>query len=172
MKKLYVLLALAAFCTPSVAEEAQATLYFLTSDGNGAEVGTITFADINKGVRITENFTGLTPGAHGIHIHENGNCDSTVVDGKIVLGGAAGGHYDPHHTGRHAGPGADGHAGDLPVLTVSSDGTVQGTHDVSGLSVSRIKGRAVIIHEGGDNYQDKPDPLGGGGGRMACGVIE
>ena len=34
-----------------------------------------------------------------------------------------------------------------------------------------VSGRALMIHEGGDNYADEPKPLGGGGARIACGVI-
>ena len=174
MKKIYlsILLAGTVLCTPVMAEVTQATIYRLTPEGTGAVVGTITFTDTERGLRVDESFKGLSPGEHGIHIHENGNCGSTVVDGKTVLGGAAGGHYDPHQTDRHAGPGADGHQGDLPVLFVASDGTVQATYSLPGVQVSDFKGRAVIIHENGDNYQDKPEPLGGGGGRIACGIIE
>ena len=35
-----------------------------------------------------------------------------------------------------------------------------------------VKGRAIMIHAGGDNYSDQPAPLGGGGARIACGVIK
>ena len=174
MKKsfLSVLLAGMILCPTVKAEEARATVYQLTPEGNGAVIGTITFTDTAQGLRVDESFNGLEPGEHGIHIHENGNCGSTVVDGKTVLGTAAGGHYDPHQTGKHSGPGADGHQGDLPVLIVTSDGTVQATHLLTGVQASDFKGRAVIIHAGGDNYQDTPEPLGGGGGRIACGIIE
>ena len=37
---------------------------------------------------------------------------------------------------------------------------------------AELKGKALMIHEAGDNYADEPKPLGGGGGRIACGVIE
>jgi len=39
------------------------------------------------------------------------------------------------------------------------------------LKLEDVAGRALVIHEGGDNYSDTPKPLGGGGVRMACGVI-
>jgi Cu-Zn family superoxide dismutase len=39
------------------------------------------------------------------------------------------------------------------------------------IKVADIKGRSLMIHEGGDNYSDQPKPLGGGGGRVACGII-
>lgn len=38
-------------------------------------------------------------------------------------------------------------------------------------TLSQIKGRALMIHAGADNHSDMPKPLGGGGDRVACGVI-
>jgi len=37
--------------------------------------------------------------------------------------------------------------------------------------LDEVKNRSLMIHVGGDNYADKPEPLGGGGARYACGVI-
>jgi Cu-Zn family superoxide dismutase len=39
------------------------------------------------------------------------------------------------------------------------------------LTVADVKGRSIMIHGGGDNYSDQPAPLGGGGARIACGVV-
>ena len=39
------------------------------------------------------------------------------------------------------------------------------------LDMDDLKGRALMVHEGGDNYSDSPQKLGGGGPRAACGVI-
>ncbi|WP_313680471.1 superoxide dismutase family protein, partial [Pantoea vagans] len=38
-------------------------------------------------------------------------------------------------------------------------------------SLKEIKGKALMVHAGGDNHADHPAPLGGGGARYACGVI-
>jgi superoxide dismutase, Cu-Zn family len=35
----------------------------------------------------------------------------------------------------------------------------------------QLKGKALIIHAGGDTYCDQSTPLGGGGARIACGII-
>jgi Cu-Zn family superoxide dismutase len=40
------------------------------------------------------------------------------------------------------------------------------------LKLADVTGHAIIIHEGGDNFSDKPKPNGGGGNRIACGVVQ
>jgi superoxide dismutase, Cu-Zn family len=78
------------------------------------------------------------------------------------------------HGFAHLGPYNDkGHLGDLPGLVVNADGTA--TYQILAprlKSLSELKQHALMIHVGGDNYADHPMPLGGGGARMACGVIE
>jgi Cu-Zn family superoxide dismutase len=99
------------------------------------------------------------------------NCGPAMKDGKMQAGLAAGGHYDPHATGKHEGPKGDGHRGDLPVLNVDAKGNATEMMHAFRLSVEAVRGRAFVIHEGGDNYSDQPKPLGGGGARIACGVV-
>ena len=63
--------------------------------------------------------------------------------------------------------------GDLPLLTAEPDGTATQTLTAPRIKdISVLKGHALMIHQGGDNYADTPSPLGGGGGRFACGVVE
>ena len=38
--------------------------------------------------------------------------------------------------------------------------------------LAALRGKTLMIHAGGDNYSDQPKPLGGGGARIACGVIQ
>ncbi len=83
---------------------------------------------------------------------------------------AAGGHFNPNHAQGHGTPN-NGHLGDLPVLNVATDGTATTTVIAPRLKLSDIHGLAMIVHAGGDNYSDFPRPLGGGGDRIACGVI-
>jgi Cu-Zn family superoxide dismutase len=95
-----------------------------------------------------------------------------MKDGKMQAGLAAGGHYDPNATGKHTGPSdGSGHRGDLTVLNVAPDGTATEAVNALRLSVSTVRGRSIVIHEGGDNYSDQPKPLGGGGARIACGAV-
>jgi len=171
MKRLVVLAALLSAC--SVGQGAKVVeISRVDASGSGPEIGTISFADTSQGLVVTPDLRGLTPGAHGFHIHENPSCAPKEKDGKMVAAQAAGPHFDPLHTGKHLGPHGGGHEGDLPRLEVAPDGTATGAVTVAGLSLGDITGRSVMIHEGGDTYADSPAPLGGGGARIACGVIQ
>lgn len=133
------------------------------STDKGKLIGTITATDTKYGLLLTPHLTGLTPGAHGFHVHQNPSCDNDCM--------AAGGHLDPQHTGKHLGPYNDnGHLGDLPVLMVDKDGNADIPVLAPRLKIADIVNHSFMIHAGGDNYSDNPT-LGGGGARIACGVI-
>ena len=142
----------------------------------GKEVGTATFVAIDTGgvlVRIDTN--GLTPGKHGMHIHETGSCNALVdTTGKSTPFGAAGGHFDPQGTTHHGGPAGMGHAGDLPNINASDTGHARTTFYTDRLSLKEgptsILGRAIMIDANEDNYTDVPEN-GGSGGRVECGEI-
>jgi len=95
-----------------------------------------------------------------------------MKDNKPMVGMAAGGHYDPAGTGKHEGPYGEGHLGDLPALYVGTDGKATLPILAPRLKTVNLKGRSLMIHAGGDNYSDVPAALGGGGARMACGVVK
>lgn len=151
-------------------------IYSLNADpatrGIGDVIGTIAFIDTDQGLSLTINVKDISPGEHGFHVHENPSCEFQEKDGQLVPGLAAGGHYDPANAQKHLGPNSEGHLGDLPKLTADSSGTVQQTVIAPRLREQDLKNRAFIIHQSGDNYSDNPNPLGGGGARIACGVIE
>jgi superoxide dismutase, Cu-Zn family len=158
---------------PAVAEEATAAMHAVSAEGIGEEIGTIQLDDGAGGLTIETDLSDLPPGAHGFHLHSEGSCEPAHDDqGEMTAAQAAAGHYDPDNTGRHAGPEGDGHKGDLPVLGVAADGTAQVTLTAPRLVVADASGRALMIHAGGDNYSDQPEQLGGGGARIACGVVE
>lgn len=128
--------------------------------------GTVTFNKTDKGLEMVAKLTGATPGPHGIHIHEKGDCSS--ADAK-----SAGDHFNPTKA-PHAGPDqAARHGGDLGNITVNADGTGQLTllvPEVQGLSDwGTIVGRSVVVHEKADDL--KSQPSGDAGARIACGVI-
>ena len=133
--------------------------------------------DINlvtsQSLEFTPDLKALPPGEHGFHIHANGSCQPAIKEGKAVAAGAAGGHYDPQNTGKHEGPDGAGHLGDLPFLVVNNDGKATQPVVAPRLkTLDEVKGKALMIHVGGDNMSDSPQPLGGGGERFACGVIK
>ena len=155
------------------AATATATVTAVTTSGVGSNLGTVTFADSKWGLLITPDLSGLPPGARGFHIHAKPACGPAENEGKMAAGFAAGGHLDPAQSKKHLGPyDADGHLGDLPPLVVGADGKATLPVLAPRLSVKDVTGHSIMIHEGSDNFSDQPKPLGGGGARIACGVIQ
>ncbi len=154
--------------------ELRAEMRLATATGSGDAVGSLTIADNPAGAAVTTSLSKLPPGLHGFHVHENGSCQPTTPSGgPPVPAGAAGGHFDPQKAAKHAGPQGAGHLGDLPVLQVAADGSA--TQNLTApliKDVAALRGKAVVIHAGGDNYSDQPAPLGGGGARLACGILQ
>lgn len=153
------------------AESLQVPVNRVNPDGAGEGIGTVTFVDTPDGMDILVDILGLAEGEHGMHIHENPSCAPAVRDGGNVPALAAGGHWDPDGASSHKGPMNGGHKGDLPFITADASGMAKETLSIKGLFTKDIHGRSLMIHAGGDNYSDNP-PLGGGGARAACGVIE
>lgn len=139
--------------------------------GVGASVGQVTISESPYGVVFTPALTGLPPGLHGFHVHENPSCEPKEQDGKMVPALAAGGHYDPAGTKHHGLPWGDGHLGDLPALFVDTAGNANYPVLAPRLKLADVHGRSLMIHAGGENHSDHPAPLGGGGARIVCGVI-
>jgi Cu-Zn family superoxide dismutase len=146
------------------------TVNSIDEKGVGKSLGTVKVEDSKDGLVLNIDLKGLKAGEHGFHVHEHGSCNHQMKDGKSVAGLAAGGHYDPAKTGKHEGPLGKGHLGDLPALVADKDGNAKARLVAPRLKVADLAGRALMIHEGGDNYSDNPKPLGGGGARVACGV--
>ncbi|MBV9825970.1 MAG: superoxide dismutase family protein [Alphaproteobacteria bacterium] len=165
--------ALAVAAGRAGAAELRAEMRAATPAGPGELVGTITVADSPQGAVFTTALKGLPAGPHGFHVHENGSCDPGTANGSPVPAGGAGGHLDPQQTKHHEGPEGHGHLGDLPVLQVGAAGTADQKLTAAHIQdVTTLRGKAVVIHAGGDNYSDQPQPLGGGGARIACGVLQ
>jgi Cu-Zn family superoxide dismutase len=134
--------------------------------GNSNVKGTVTFTKRAEGVEVVANITGLTPGEHGFHVHEWGDC--TSADGM-----STGSHYNPASTahGRpEAAPGAR-HAGDFGNIRADAQGNANYRRVDAVLALNgpqSIIGRAIIIHANPDDFSQ---PVGNAGGRVACGVI-
>ncbi|EGQ9308779.1 superoxide dismutase family protein [Vibrio parahaemolyticus] len=138
----------------------------------GHVVGRIIATDTEFGTVFQPMLEGVAPGLYGFHVHTNPSCEPLIKDGKTILGGAAGGHLDPHKTNKHGFPWSkDNHLGDLPPLYVDHAGSANQPVLAPRIKVEDLKSRSLMIHVGGDNHSDHPAPLGGGGARMVCGVI-
>lgn len=129
-------------------------------------MGTVTFEKTTTGVRVVANLSGLTPGEHGFHVHQNGDCSAPDAT-------SAGDHFNPATTphGHQTDPVTGRHAGDMGNLTADADGnaTVDLTDAVMALDgPSSIVGKAVIVHEKADDFSQ---PAGNAGKRLACGVV-
>lgn len=153
-------------CSTSMAQDVSAVATLSPTAGNTA-AGTVTFIQKGDKVTVVAKVSGLSPGAHGFHVHEKGDCSS--ADGM-----SAGGHFNP--TGKpHGDPNApDHHAGDMPMLVADASGNASLTADLSPMTVgggtTDIIGKAVIVHNDPDDY--KTQPTGNSGARVACGVIK
>ena len=135
------------------------------TSNSGASLGKIVAHDTEHGLLLTPSLSGVPSGLHGFHLHTKTDC--------AEKGKAAGGHFDPQKTGKHLGPyNKGGHLGDLPALYSDSDGKVTLPVLAPRLHEADLKGHAIIIHAGGDNYSDSPKKLGGGGPRFACGIVK
>ena len=162
-----------AACVAPAYAQMQVPMHLVDATGVGESIGTITVTDSARGLMFTPALEGLPPGLHGFHVHEKPSCDPAMdaEKGKVMPAQAAGGHLDPRKSGQHEGPMRDGHLGDLPALRVDSGGKATSPVVAPRLKMADLTGRSLMIHAGGDNYSDKPEKLGGGGERIACGVI-
>ena len=172
LKTVLVLLSILLISGSVFAEDVTIKVSLVNDQGVGKEIGTITASDSKYGLVLIPQISDLAPGLHGFHVHDKPDCSHAMKEGKAVPALAAGGHYDPANTGKHEGPYGNGHLGDLPALYVAADGKATLPVLAPRLKVADIKGRSLMIHAGGDNYSDAPAPLGGGGARVACGVVK
>ena len=137
--------------------------------GNNVK-GTVHFYETSKGVRVVAAISGLTPGKHGFHIHDKGDCSAPDAS-------TAGGHFNP--TGaKHGGPNdAERHAGDFGNVIADAAGNVKFETTDTNISFDGPKsiiGRGVIVHEKEDDLKTQQSPTttpGNAGKRVACGNI-
>ncbi|WP_368541053.1 superoxide dismutase [Cu-Zn] SodC [Enterobacter soli] len=172
MKRFALALVTLVVCAGAQAASDDVEMHLVTSEGIGQSVGTVTITETDKGLEFAPHLNALPPGEHGFHVHANGSCEPALKEDKPSAAEAAGGHLDPQSSGKHEGPDGMGHLGDLPVLVVNNDGKATEPVVAPRLKkLDQVKGKALMIHVGGDNMSDRPKPLGGGGARYACGVI-
>ena len=137
---------------------------------DGRSVGTVWFRSLESGeVELSAELSGLEgarAGEHGLHVHENGECEPPTFE-------SAGGHFDPTGAPHGAPDDSEHHAGDFGNITISEDGSGEKTVTSQILTVApgpnSVVGKAVVLHEGQDDLVSQP--TGDAGGRLACGVV-
>src|ERR1041385_8434225 len=134
--------------------------------GSNKVSGTVTFTEVADGVQIQAEITGLTPGNHGFHVHEFGDCSAADLS-------SAGAHFNPTNK-PHAGPDAtERHVGDMGNVEADASGKVKLEYLDHHISLtndqSSVIGRSVVVHAKADDL--KSQPAGDSGPRIACGVI-
>ena len=127
--------------------------------------GVLTFTKVDNGIKVVADFEGLTPGLHGFHVHQYGDCSAPNGD-------SAGGHFNPQGKPHGAPAAKERHAGDLGNLTAGDDGKahLEWTDPILSFEGrNSIIGRSVIVHANADDLTSQP--AGNSGPRIGCGVI-
>ena len=154
-----------AALTVATAQDASKASAKLEPKSGSKATGTITFTKVGDEVELSGDIENLSPGKHGFHIHDKGDCSAPDAS-------SAGGHFNPTHQ-HHGGPDtAEHHAGDLGNIEADSSGKahIQWKGKLSLAGADSIIGKSVVVHEKADDL--KTDPAGNSGARIACGVIE
>jgi Cu-Zn family superoxide dismutase len=170
------LLALTA-CGGEDASESKTASASLAALAMSGITGNVTFTAGIGNVAITGSVMGLAPSSqHGFHIHELGSCADMVdaTTNMSVVGGAAGGHWNPAMH-MHGAPEGMTHLGDLGNIVADATGVAMINITKAGLtiadgSMTDVVGHALIVHANPDDLVSQP--VGMAGGRAACGVIQ
>jgi Cu-Zn family superoxide dismutase len=155
-----------AGCQSASAPGRHAIAILSPTAGNNVK-GVVHFHETPKGIHVTGTFSGLTPGEHGFHIHDKGDCSAPDAT-------SAGGHFNPANM-KHGAPGdAERHAGDFGNITADAAGNAKfDTTDnhISFDGANSIISRGVIVHAKPDDLKTQTPP-GAAGPRVACGNIQ
>jgi superoxide dismutase, Cu-Zn family len=158
-----------ALLAVALASASSAKILVQLKDAQGKVVGSAILWEAAPGITMEVNIESLPPGAHAIHFHQNAKCEAP--DFK-----SAGGHFNPDGK-KHGLENPEGHhAGDNRNFTVGADGKAHfkvENKDVTlgsdSHSLFSNGGTAIVVHSKADDQ--KTDPAGNAGDRIACGTI-
>jgi len=144
------------------------TIEFFNKEGG--DIGSAHLIEDKDGVRLQLSLYDLSPGEHGFHVHEVGECKKPDFN-------SAGGHFNPAEKQHGFENPAGYHSGDLENIIADQDGNVNSEVVLSHVTLKEgeehslldLDGSSIVIHQFLDDY--KSDPSGNSGLRMACGVI-
>ncbi len=153
----------------AIQESPKSISVLMESKSNSTATGEVYLSEANGVVTLEAKFNGLTPGTHAIHLHEKADCSADDAT-------SSGGHWNPTLS-KHGkwGDEAGFHKGDIGNFEVSEDGSGNVTMLTDqwclgcGDEKRDIMGKAIIVHQGKDDF--KTQPTGDAGGRVACGGI-
>ncbi|KAK2988539.1 hypothetical protein RJ640_022490 [Escallonia rubra] len=138
--------------------------------GTSSVEGVVTLSQEDNGpTTVNVRITGLTPGAHGFHLHEFGDTTNGCI--------STGPHFNPNGM-THGAPEDDvRHAGDLGNIIANADGVAEATivdKQIPLTGPNAVVGRAFVVHELADDLGKGGHELslstGNAGGRLACGM--
>jgi Cu-Zn family superoxide dismutase len=166
-QKIYLTAVICLTAFPLLAAEKieKAVAFIRPTKGNSVQ-GKVTFTLERKGMHVVADIEGLTPGKHGFHVHEFGDCNSD--DGT-----SAGEHFNPTNK-KHGGPdGSEHHVGDLGNIVADDQGYAHFdsfNKEIKFEGENNILGKSVVVHSNPDDYTSQP--AGNSGPRLGCGIIE
>jgi Cu-Zn family superoxide dismutase len=138
----------------------------LEAKSGSTVTGTVSFTPAGQKVRLDARVAGLTPGEHGFHVHESGDCSAADAS-------SAKGHFNPAAKPHGHYGGMEHHTGDMPNLVADAGGNAKLSVELDLITITEgptgILNRSVVIHADPDDY--KTQPAGNSGKRIACGTI-
>src|SRR5690606_7706180 len=145
-------------------KEPAKTLSVAMESKSGSSVkGEAYFSEEDGTVTFEAKFSGLKPGTHAIHLHEKADCSAEDAT-------SAGGHWNPTHAKHGKWGDAEGyHKGDIGNFEAAADGSGKISMQTDEWCLGcvdenkNILGKAIIVHEGIDDFTTQP--TGDAGGR-------
>jgi len=135
--------------------------------------GVVYFEEVGENVKIYGYIAGLTPGAHGIHIHESGDLTDHDHGMNTCL------HFNPFKT-NHGCPGSqERHVGDLGNIFANGNGIakISMMDDFIQLrgTLTNVIGRSLVVHANRDDcglaHNEESIKNGNSGARLGSAVI-
>lgn len=150
---------------PKVEQAATSLTYDIIAKNDSKIKGTVSFTQEGSQVKMEVKASGLTPGEHAIHLHQNADCSAADAS-------SAGGHWNPAQQDHGKWEGEHFHMGDIGNMTADAEGNVDFSFSTDKWcigcsdSLKDILNKSVIIHAKADDFVSQPS--GAAGSRVGC----